>query len=142
MANLGPLGVNFQVTTASSTASFRDITAQVLSWTGLGFEANLEDGQAFGISWQTMLFSQFSKIQEITLNTLYDDDTSTGVRGFFMNATDVGTEKVMKLDFGTTNAYPKFDFLVKSARVLPARSELIKTEIVLQPTGAPSVVTT
>jgi len=142
MANIGPVGAKFQVTTTSSTAAFRDITAQVLDFSGFDFEAFMEPDRAFGISWEQHIFSQFSKINQITMTCLYDDDTSTGIKGIFGAASDVGAERVLKLNLGTTNAYPKFDFIHQKTRIMPTRNELTKAELTWVPTGAFTIVTT
>ena len=142
MALLGPSGVQIQVTTASSTAAFRDISQQVLTFSGFDFEAALEESHTFGDSWQEHLFSQFSMINEITLTAYYDNDTSTGIHGIFGAASDVGAERVVKLDLGTTNSYPKFDFIHRKTRIIPTRGALTQVELTWAPTGTFAIVTT
>ena len=142
MALRGPDLVAVQVTTVSSTVSFRNITQQVQEISGLDIEAILQDTQAFGDTYTEQSFVGVRRINEVTLTTLYDDDTTTGVAGIFGAATDVGAERVIKLNIGTTNLYPKFDFIVKNFRRTFNRGALQGAEIVLAPTGAFSLVTT
>lgn len=142
MARVGPDVVKVQVTTVSSTGAFRDITQQVQEISGLMVEAMLQDARAFSDSWGEQAFVGVRTIGDITLSGIYDDDTSTGVGGIFANATDVGAERVLKLNLGTTNLYPKLDFLVKSFARTPDRGTLTGWSAVLVPTGALTVVTT
>lgn len=142
MGVLGADVVRIDVTTTSATGSFRDISQQVTDWTGFNFEANLQESHAMGDAWREFLYSNFRMINEITFSGFYDDDTSTGVRGIFFNSTDAGAERVAKLRFGTTNSYIKFDYLIRRAEILPTRGELSRFNIVVQPTGSFSVVTT
>lgn len=142
MARVGSDVLQVQVTTISSTASFRDITQQITEIDGYMLEAILEEVHTFGDSWTEQGFVGVRRIGDMTIRGFYDDDTSTGTNGIFGNATAVGDERVMKLDVGTTNAYPKFDFIVKSYTRQPSIGELTKFELVIAPTGAPTVVTT
>ena len=142
MPNLGGDVVVIRVTSSSSTASFRDISAQVQDFSGLDFEAILQESHTFGDAWQENLYANFRKINEITFGGFYDDDTTTGVRGLFFQTTDVGAERVMKINFGSTNAYPKFDYLIRKSRLLPKRGELSMYEITIQPTGALTIAAT
>lgn len=142
MARVGSDVLQIQVTTTSATASFRDITQQVTEMDGFMIEAILEESHTFGDSWTEQSFVGVRRIGDITIRGFYDDDTSTGTFGIFGNATDAGAERVMKLDTGTTNVYPKFDFIVKSYTRQPSIGELTKFELVLAPTGALTVVTT
>lgn len=142
MARVGSDVLQIQVTTVSSTAAFRDITQQVTEIDGFMIEAILEETHTFGDSWTEQSFVGVRRIGDITIRGFYDDDTSTGTFGIFGNATDAGAERVMKLDTGTTNVYPKFDFIVKSYTRQPSIGELTKFELVLAPTGALTVVTT
>ena len=142
MARLGSDVLQVQVTTISSTAAFRDISQQITEIDGLMIEAILEEVHTFGDSWTEQGFVGVRRIGDMTIRGFYDDDTSTGTNGIFGNATDAGAERVMKFDVGTTNAYPKFDFIVKSYTRQPAIGELTKFELVIAPTGALTVVTT
>ena len=142
MAVIGPAGVNVKVTTTSSTASFRDISQQLLTFSGFDIEAAVEESHTFGDSWREHLFSQFSQINEITFGAFYDDDTSTGLRGIFMAASDVGAERVAKINLGTTNAYVKFDFIHRRTAYKPTRGALSQIELTWAPTGTFTIVTT
>lgn len=142
MARLGSDVLAIRVTTTSATASFRDITQQVTEIDGLTIEAILEESQTFGDAWTEQSFVGVRRIGDITIRGFYDDDTSTGTFGIFGNATDPGAERVLKLNIGTTNSYPKLDFIVKSYARMPSIGELTKFELVIAPTGALTVVTT
>lgn len=142
MARYGGDQVGYFVTTTSATASFRDISQQVLDFSGLDLEALLEQGHTFGDAWEESAFTGMKKINEITLTTFWDDDTSTGVQGIFGNASDVGAERVMKIHLGTANLYPKFDYVIKKVTKKPTVGQLTKCDIVIVPSGALTVVTT
>lgn len=142
MALLGADAVAIQVTTTSSTGSFRNISQQITEWSGLNFEANIQESHAMGDAWREFANSGFRQIDEISLQGFYDDDTSTGVSGIFFETTDPGAERVMKINWGTTNSYSKFDFLILRAQIMPKRGALTEFEVTIQPTGALTVVTT
>lgn len=142
MARLGSDVLAIRVTTTSATASFRDITQQVTEIDGLTIEAILEESHTLGDAFTEQSFVGVRRIADITIRGFYDDDTSTGTFGIFGNATDAGAERVLKLNIGTTNSYPKLDFIVKSYSRMPSIGELTKFELVIAPTGALTVVTT
>ena len=142
MARVGSDVVGIKATTVSSTAAFRDISQQVTDISGFMIEAILQETHTFGDTWTENSFVGVRRVGDITISGFYDDDTSTGVGGIFANATDVGAERVFKLNTGTTNAYPKFDGIVKSFTRTPSVGALTGFELVLSPTGALTVVTT
>ena len=142
MARYGGDVVSYKVTTTSATASFRDISQQVLEFSGLDLEALLEQGHTFGDAWEESAYTGMRKINEITMTAFWDDDTSTGVQGIFGNASDVGAERVMKINLGTTNAYPKFDFIIRRVNKKPSVGALTKADIVIVPSGALTIATT
>ena len=131
-----------RVTTSSATASFRDITQQVDDFPGFVLEAITEDAHTFGDAWAETAFTGMRRLPAFTFGGPYDDDTSTGVRGIFFGTTDPGAERVMKINVGTTNAYPKFDFIVQSAQIMPRLAGRTHYEVAIQPTGALTIVTT
>lgn len=142
MARVGSDVVSIKVTTSSATGSFRDISQQVLEIGGFMIETALQEVHAFGDAWKEEGFGGVRRVGDVTLTGIYDDDTSTGVAGFFANATDVGAERVIKLNFGTTNAYPKTDFLLRSFTKNPNVGQLTGFTAVLAPTGALTIATT
>lgn len=149
MARRGPDQFFVKVTTASSTGSFRDITAQVISFSGFSPEAILEQVHGFGKTYEESAHVGVNRIPAITMEGPWDDDTSTGVAGIFGVASDLGAERVLRLNFaggatGTTGALTnlKLDVIVQSFGRQPARGALIPYRLVLQPTGAFAAVTT
>lgn len=142
MARYGGDVVNYKVTTTSATAAYRDISQQVLEFSGIDLEAILEQGHTFGDAWEESAYTGMRKINEITMTTFWDDDTSTGVQGMFGNASDIGAERNIKINLGTTNAYPKFDFIIRRVSKKPQVGALTKCDIVIVPTGALTIVTT
>lgn len=136
------------MTTTSATGSYRDISQQVYTFSGFDPEAILEAAHAFGDAWEESLYTGVNRVPAITLGGRYDDDTSTGTAGIFGYSTDLGAERVLKMNFagttGTTAAGTnvKIDVLVQSYKRRPARGALTQFELVLQPTGALSYATT
>lgn len=142
MARLDSSLIGIRVTTTSATASFRDISQQVLEISGFMIETALQQVHAFGDAWKEEAFGGVRSVGDITLTGIYDDDTSTGVNGIFGVASDVGAERVIKLNFGTTNSYPKTDFLLRSFTKSPSVGQLTGFTAVLAPSGALTIVTT
>lgn len=128
------------VTTTSSTAAYRDISQQVITFGGFNTEAILEQSDAFGDAWREFLYTGIRQMDDITVGGLFEDTaTATGVHAIFGQATDLGAERECELNFrvaagGTDVA--KFDFLVKSYKRLPSRGALTRFEMVWTPTGA------
>ena len=78
-----------------------------------------------------------------------DDDSATGTIALFGQSSDLGAERVLRMNFtgttGLSTAAPtnlKVDVLVQSYKRLPQRAALTKFEVVLMPTGSFSAVTT
>ncbi len=149
MARKGPNDFQVKVTTVSSTAAFRDISAQVVTFSGFTVEAILELVHGFGKTYEESAPVGVNRIPAITLSGPYDNDTTTGIAGIFGVATDLGAERVLRLNFasgttGTTGAADnvKMDVIVQSYSRSPARGALTPVTVVLQPTGAFSVSST
>lgn len=131
-----------KVTTTSATGGWQDISQAVTEWSGLEIAGETEEVHGLGDAWTEHGFTGLKRTSPITLGGFYDDAAASGVQTIFGNATDIGAERVLKMNFGTTNAYPKVDVIVKRWTRKPARGELTKFELELLPTGAVSVVTT
>lgn len=131
-----------QVTSSSSTGAFHNISDYITDFSGLNIEAILEESHAVGDSWREVLYTGFRQANEITMGGFYDDAAASGPHALFGQATDLGAERVMKLNFGTTNAYPKFDYIIRSYNRTPTRGQLTRFEAVLAISGAITVVTT
>ena len=118
-------------------------------FSGFNPEAVLEESHAFGDTYAESLYSGFNRIGAITLSGKLDDDSSTGTVGLFGQSSDLGAERALRLNFaGTTGVSTgaptnlKVDFLVQSYKRLPQRGGLTRFELVVQPTGGFSAVTT
>lgn len=149
MARRGPDQFFVKCTTVSSTGAFRDITQQVYSFSGFSPEAILEQSNTFGDTFEEHSHVGVNRIPAITLSGPWDDDTSTGTAGIFGVTTDLGAERVLRINYvggttGTTGAAGnlKVDVIVQSYKRMPARGALTQYEVVLQPTGAFTATTT
>ncbi len=136
MAKYGPDVAAILVTTVSATTTFQDISGYVQQISGLDIEALLERTDGFGDAWEEHSYIGKRKAAPITLTAFYDDAAATGPHAIFGALATLGTERVLKLKFGTTNEYPKVDVMVQKYTRLPNRDGLTGTQIVLQPTGA------
>lgn len=146
MARVGSNVIAIRVTTASSTGSFHNISDYVREISGLNVEAMLTESHAFGDAWVEQSYVGVNQIADITLSGFHDDSsgaaTSNSPHALFGAIAALGTERVVKLNLGTTNEYPKFDVLIQSYSRTPAVGELTAFEVVLRPTGAMTYVTT
>ena len=142
MAILGSNVFGVKVTSTSTTASYNDISNYVTAFSGWITEAILQESEAFGDSWQEQLYTGVNRMSDITLDTFYDDAANTSPVALFGTLAQLGGERSVKLNIGTTNAYPKFDVLIKSVERLPKRAELTGFRVVLAPTGAAVLATT
>ena len=136
MARVGSDVMAILITSASATGAFHDISAYVTEINGFLIEALLEEGTAFSDAWPRQFYTGIRQVGDITINGFYDDVAASGPHALFGGLTQLGAERVMKLKFGTTNEYPKFDFLIKSYTRDPERKALTKYSAVFVPTGA------
>ena len=132
----------FKATTSSATAAFHDISQYITEFDGLELLAETIESHGLGDAWAEVAYTGLRRISPIRIGGFYDDVAASGPHALFGNATDLGAERVIKVNFGTTNAYPKCDVIVKRYSRKPARGELTKYEVELLPTGAITVVTT
>ena len=95
-----------------------------------------------GDAWVEQSFAGLRRVSPITISGFYDDVAASGPVAILGNATDIGAERVVKVNFGTTNAYSKVDVIVSKFSKMPKRGELTRFEAELMPTGALTVVTT
>ena len=149
MARKGPNDFFVKVTTTSATTAFKDISAQITNFSGFTVEGILELVHGFGKTYEESAHVGVSRIPAITLSGPYDDNTATGLVGLFGVASDIGAERVLRLNFasGTTGATGalsnvKMDVIVQSFSRSPARGALTTVTVVLQPTGAFAAATT
>ena len=142
MAKLGYNVMAVKVTSSSTTGAFNDISDYITDFSGWITEAVLQESHAMGDSWKEELDTGLRKMPDITITTFYDDVAATGPVALFGTLSMLGAERVMKINLGSTNAYPKFDFIIKGVERLPKRNELTGFRIVCAPTGAATLVTT
>ena len=149
MARKGPNVFQVKLTTVSSTGAFRDVSSQVVTFSGFTVEAILELVHGFGKTYEESAPVGVNRIPAITISGPVDNDTTTGITGILGVATDIGAERVLRLNFasGTTGATGaaenvKMDVIVQSYGRVAARGALTQYSAVLQPTGAFSVSTT
>lgn len=141
MAFRGSDAVGIKVSTTSSTASFEDISQWVTDFSGLEMEAMIEETHAFGDSWKEQTYAGVKQVSDITLSGPWSDAAS-GFIGNFSAPSRLGTSGCLKVNYGTTNSYPKVDFVIKSFSRSPSRGALTKGTAVLAPSGAVTIGTT
>ena len=132
----------FRLTSSSATAAFHDLTQYITEFDGLELLAETQESHTMGDSWAEEAFTGLRRVSPIKIGGFYDDVAASGPHALLGNTTDIGAERVIKLNFGTTNAYPKVDVIVKRYSRKPVRGELTKFEAEFIPTGAVTVVTT
>lgn len=132
----------FKLTSTSATGAFHDISQYITEFDGLEILAETIESHTLGDAWAEVAYTGLRRMSPIKISGFYDDAAASGPNALLGNATDVGAERVIKLNFGTTNAYPKTDVIVKRFSRKPVRGELTKFEAELLPTGALTVVTT
>lgn len=148
MAKYGPDDLQVKVSTASTTGSFRDVTQNLIEFSGFDVEAILEQSNTFGDTFEEHSFVGVTRLPEMTFTFFYDDDTSTGTGGVFGTETAVGQERVFRLNFtnttGSTGAGTniKVDALLHSVKRQPGRGVLSKMQVMAQPTGSWAAVST
>ena len=132
----------FRITTTSATAAYHDLSQYIIDFSGLEILAETQESHAMGDTWEEHLYAGLRKASPITIGGFYDDVAASGPHAILGQTTDVGAERNIKVNFGTTNAYPKVDVIVKRYSRKPSRGELTKWEAELQPTGAVTIATT
>ena len=142
MAFTTPDQVRFKCTTVSTTTTYNDLSNYITEWSGWNQMAVLQESHAFGDAWKEQAYSGFNQADDITIKGFYDDVAATGPHAIFGTLSMLGGERSIKMSFGTTNAYIKTDVLIRSYNRIPTRGELTRYEVVLAPTGTPTLVTT
>ncbi len=142
MAKYGFDVVSFKVTSVSATTAYHDLSQYITEINGLDLEAILEESHTMGDAWVENLPTGLKKVNEITISGFYDDAASSGPAALLGNATDIGAERGVKMNFGTTNVWPKTDVIIRRFARKPARGTLTKFECTLLPTGAYTIGTT
>ncbi len=142
MAKVGFDVTHFLVTPTSATTTWHDLAQYITEYSGLELLAETEETHGMADSWVENAPTGLKRVSPITIGGFYDDVAASGPVALFGNASDIGAERCIKVNFGTTNAYPKTDVIVKRFNKKPARGELTKYEVELLPTGAYTVVAT
>ena len=125
----------FKATTSTSTGAYHDLSQYVDTISAPEIQALLEETHAMGDAWVEHSYIGVRMAPEITFSGPYEDVAASGPVAIFGNATDVGAERNIKVEFGGGGAF-KVDVIVKSFKKIPTRSALTRFEAVLQPTGA------
>ena len=142
MATKGQADTQVRVTTTSATAAFQDISNQVMEITGLKAEALVEESDAFGDSWRENLYTGIRRQDDIVLSGILDDVAASGVKAIFGQATDLGAERVIKVNVTTASGVRKTDVIVLSYEDQPTRGALTRFQVTLRPTGALTLTST
>lgn len=132
----------FKLTSSSATASFHDLSQYIDEFDGLEQLAELQESHTLGDAWAEQAYTGLRRISPIRIAGFYDDVAASGPHALLGQTTDIGAERVIKVNFGTTNAYPKCDVIVRRYSRRPTRGQLTRYEAELMPTGALTVVTT
>ena len=145
MANRGQSEFSITVTTTSATAAFRDISQQVDTINGFSVEAVLEQSDAFGDAWREQLYTGIRQMDDVTFSGFFEDTaTATGVNAIFGQATDLGAEREMELNFAVAaggSDVAHFDMLIRRYRKMPSRGALTRNEATVAPSGAMTTAT-
>lgn len=132
----------FQITTSSATAAFHDIGPYITEFSGIEVVGETEETHGMGDSFAENSFTGLKRTSPITISGFYDDVAASGPHAILGQTTDIGAERCIKLNLGTTDAYPKTDVIIKRYTRHPVRGELTKFECELLPTASYSIVTT
>lgn len=142
MARTNFSNISLKITTTSATTAYHDLSQYITEFSGMELLAETEESHALGDAWVENFYTGLRRVSPITISGFYDDAAASGPHAILGNTTDVGASRNIKVNFGTTNAYPKVDVVVKRYNRRPVRGELTKFEAELLPTGAVTVVTT
>lgn len=139
MAKYGSPSVLIGVTTASGSTALKDLTQFIDTINGFKINAATQESHTFGDSWVEHLYTGLRSMDDLTLGGFYDDNAS-GPHAFMGQTSDVGSERQIELDFGSSDIV-HFNYILVSYARQPVRGELTKFEAVLKPTGAPTTST-
>lgn len=117
---------------ATVGGALTSLKAYVTEVSGLEIEAVLEDGHTVGDSWAESVFTGLKKANSFTLKGFYDDTATTGPDAMLVGIGDV---RSFKFTWGGAKT-SAFEALIAKYSRLPAKGELTKFEVELQPSGA------
>lgn len=115
------------------------ITSQVTTINGVTKEAVLEEVTAAGDAWAQHAKTGLARVGEIVLEGFYDDTITTTVHALVGGNTDLGALRTLTVGFGGAKTV-SVETVIKSYERRPARGELTKYRLALQPTGLPTEV--
>ena|SRR3990167_2482474 len=122
-------------TVASSATGMLPMQNYITEIDGVKLEAILTESHAFGESWVENLYVGVRKLNPFKIGGFYDDVAASGPHLLFGQATDVGAERYLEMDFGSSDVL-NGRAILKSYSRMPIRDDLTKYEVEWQPTGA------
>lgn len=129
MAKVGFDDVVFQIDDDEG-GLLRDLSAYLLSISGIGIEAVLEEGHTAGDSWVRQLFTGLKRGDALTFVFFFDDTTDT-VEDTFANS--VGETRSVDIDDGIETA--SGEVIIRKKTKLMARGTVTKLEVITEWTG-------
>ena len=142
MAKLDWSLIKFQITPSSATTTFHDLSQYITEFSGMDIEALTQPSHGLGDNWGENAFTGQRRVGPITIAGFYDDVAASGPHALLGNATDIGAERVIKVNWGTTNAYAKQDVIVRRYNRTPTRGEFTKYTAELLPASSYVIVAT
>lgn len=140
MANYGMVDFLFKTsrssaTVASSATGMLPMQGYITAIDGVNLEALLTESHAFGDSWAEALYVGVRKLNPFSIEGFYDDVAASGPHLLWGQATDVGAERYIEMDWGSSDVL-NGRVLVKSYERQTMRDDLTKYKVEFQPTGA------
>jgi hypothetical protein len=117
-----------------------DLSQYIREVGGVNIEALTQESHAFGDAWVEHLYTGVRRVNEITLSGYYDDAAATGPHALFGQTSDIGAEREIEFDFGSSDIV-HFDYLLASYNRMPVVGELTRFEATIRPTGAVTTAT-
>lgn len=134
--------IDFKISSNTASAAFHSLANYITDFSGINLEALTQESHALGDAWEEFSPTGLKRVQPITIGGFYDDVAASGPAALLGNATDLGSERVVKVNMGTTNAYHKTKVIIKRFSRKPTRGELTKYEVEFLPSSGYSVVAT
>jgi len=141
MGKYGYDALQFNISSNTASTAFHNLGPFIDEFSGIEVNAELAETHAMGDAWPENTWTNFSRVTPITLGGFYDDVAASGPHAL-LGTTNVGAERVIKVNMGTTNAYDKVRAVIRKYTRKPARGALTRYEAELMPTGARTQVAT
>ena len=116
--------------------SLVDMSQYVDTMNGIKFNAEMQEGHAFGDSWVEELFTGMKRGEDIVLEGFYDDTATSGPDVVFGMAA-LGSTRTLEITYGSTKT-TTVETVNKSYERSSQRGQLSRFKVTLSPTGAPS----